>query len=137
MKSLSRVWLFVIPWTVAYQAPQSMEFSRQEYWSRLPFPSPGIFHKTKYQLLWLGALSFWMVSDVQKVILRILIISRLPSQHSYRHSYNATDADREEKDSFNWLILILKYIFFSFIIYNSCLIKFYFLACHMFLRNWN
>ena len=28
-------------WTVAYQAPQSMEFSRQEYWSGLPFPSPG------------------------------------------------------------------------------------------------
>ena len=29
------------PWTAAYQAPQSMEFSRQEYWSGLPFPSPG------------------------------------------------------------------------------------------------
>ena len=29
------------PWTVAYQAPQSMEFSRQDYWSGLPFPSPG------------------------------------------------------------------------------------------------
>ena len=29
------------PWTVAYQAPQSMEFSRQEYWPGLPFPSPG------------------------------------------------------------------------------------------------
>ena len=29
------------PWTVAYQAPQSMEFSRQEYWSGWPFPSPG------------------------------------------------------------------------------------------------
>ena len=31
----------VIPWTVACQAPLSMGFSRQEYWSRLPFPSPG------------------------------------------------------------------------------------------------
>ena len=41
MKSLSRVRLFVTPWTVAYQAPSSMEFSRQEYWSGLPFPSPG------------------------------------------------------------------------------------------------
>ena len=40
MKSLSHVRLFVTPWTVAYQAPQSMEFSRQEYWSGLPFPSP-------------------------------------------------------------------------------------------------
>ena len=31
----------VIPWTVAHQAPLSMGFPRQEYWSRLPFPSPG------------------------------------------------------------------------------------------------
>ena len=41
VKLLSRVRLFVTPWTVAYQAPQSMEFSWQEYWSGLPFPSPG------------------------------------------------------------------------------------------------
>ena len=41
VKSLSRVWFFATPWTVAYQAPLSMEFSRQEYWSGLPFPSPG------------------------------------------------------------------------------------------------
>ena len=41
MKSLSHVQLFVTPWTVAYKAPPSMEFSRQEYWSGLPFPSPG------------------------------------------------------------------------------------------------
>ena len=40
VKSLSRVQLFATPWTVAYQAPQFMEFSRQEYWSGLPFPSP-------------------------------------------------------------------------------------------------
>ena len=38
---LSRVRLFVTPWTAAYQAPPSMGFSRQEYWSGLPFPSPG------------------------------------------------------------------------------------------------
>ena len=41
VKSLSCVRLFAIPWTVAYQAPLSMGFSRQEYWSGLPFPSPG------------------------------------------------------------------------------------------------
>ena len=40
LKSLRRVRLFETPWTVAYQAPQSVEFSRQEYWSGLPFPSP-------------------------------------------------------------------------------------------------
>ena len=41
VKSLSHVRLFVTPWTVAYQDPQSMGFSRQEYWSGLPFPSAG------------------------------------------------------------------------------------------------
>ena len=41
MKSLSLVRLFATPWVVAYQAPMSMGFSRQEYWSGLPFPSPG------------------------------------------------------------------------------------------------
>ena len=40
-KLLSHVRLFVTPWTVAYQASQSMGFFRQEYWSGLPFPSPG------------------------------------------------------------------------------------------------
>ena len=38
---LSPVQLFLTPWTVAPQAPLSMEFPRQEYWSVLPFPSPG------------------------------------------------------------------------------------------------
>ena len=41
VKSLSHVRLFVIPWTIVYQAPPSTGFSRQEYWSGLPFPSPG------------------------------------------------------------------------------------------------
>ena len=40
VKSLSRVRLFVTPWTVAYEVSPSMGFSRQEYWSGLPFPSP-------------------------------------------------------------------------------------------------
>ena len=39
-KSLSHVWLFVTPWTLACHIPLSMEFSRQDYWSELPFPSP-------------------------------------------------------------------------------------------------
>ena len=39
-KSLSPVRLFMTPWIVAYHSPPSMGFSRQEYWSGLPFPSP-------------------------------------------------------------------------------------------------
>ena len=41
VRSLSHVYLFVTPWTVAYEAPLSMGFSRQAFWSGLPFPSPG------------------------------------------------------------------------------------------------
>ena len=40
VKSLSRVRLLVTPWIAAYQAPRSMEFSKQEYWSGVPLPSP-------------------------------------------------------------------------------------------------
>ena len=41
VKTLSRIRLLATPWTAAYQAPPSMGFSRQEYWSGLPFCSPG------------------------------------------------------------------------------------------------
>ena len=40
VKSFSRVWLLATPWTAAYQSPLSMGFSRQEYWSGVPLPSP-------------------------------------------------------------------------------------------------
>ena len=42
LSHFSRVLLFVTPWTVAHQAPLSMGFSRQEYWSELPCPHPGV-----------------------------------------------------------------------------------------------
>ena len=41
VKSLSPVRLFATPWTVGHQTPASMGFPRQQYWSGLPFPSPG------------------------------------------------------------------------------------------------
>ena len=50
VNSLSCVRLFATPWTVAYQAPLSMGFSRPEYWSGLPFPSPGDLPNTGIQL---------------------------------------------------------------------------------------
>ena len=46
VKSLSRVRLLATPWTAAHQAPPSMGFSRQEYWSRLPLPSPKTSNNT-------------------------------------------------------------------------------------------
>ena len=48
VKSLSRVQLFATPWTAAHQAPLSMGFSRQEYWSGVPLPSP--FHLFTFHL---------------------------------------------------------------------------------------
>ena len=44
VKLFSHVWFFATPRTVAHQTPPSMGFSRQEYWSRLPFPFPGELH---------------------------------------------------------------------------------------------
>ena len=44
VKLLSRVQLGVTTWSAAYQAPPSMGFSRQEYWSGVPLPSPGDYH---------------------------------------------------------------------------------------------
>ena len=43
---LNHIQLFATPWTLAHQAPLSMGFSRQEYWSGLPFPVPGDLHDT-------------------------------------------------------------------------------------------
>ena len=50
VKSLSRVWLLATPWTAAYQVPPSMGFSRQEYWSGVPLPSP--YECVKWVQLW-------------------------------------------------------------------------------------
>ena len=49
VQMLSRVQLFTTLWTVAHQAPLSMEFSRQEYWSGMPFPYPGDLPNTGIQ----------------------------------------------------------------------------------------
>ena len=46
VKSLSHVWLLATPWTAAYQAPLSMGFSRQEYWSGVPLPSLVVYSRS-------------------------------------------------------------------------------------------
>ena len=56
VKSLSRVRLLVTPWTAAYQAPPSMGFSRQEYWSGVPLPSPWRYLGRSQIWLWCGHL---------------------------------------------------------------------------------
>ena len=70
VKSLSRVWLFATPWTAAHQAPPSMGFSRQEYWSGVPLPSP------LYCVPNIGSgvsnVLLWRVSVVCNISLRVL-----------------------------------------------------------------
>ena len=69
---LQRVWLFATPWTVAYQAPPSMEYSRQEYWSGLPLPSPSLdcihFHTILY---------WWPYYCAQYTIITSLMVFRV------------------------------------------------------------
>ena len=52
VKSLSSVWLLATPWSAAYQAPPPMGFSRQEYWSGLPLPSPHFLISTLNVRFW-------------------------------------------------------------------------------------
>ena len=59
VKSLSRVWLLATPWTAAYQAPPSMGFSRQEYWSGVPLSSPRVTHRSQ-QSIKVGILVVWV-----------------------------------------------------------------------------
>ena len=64
VKSLSHVWLLATPWTAAYQAPLSMGFSRQEYWSGLPLPSPSWVNRYLQLLCLPLGLIPWSLSSV-------------------------------------------------------------------------
>ena len=57
VKLFSRVWLLATPWTAAYQAPPSMGFSKQEYWSGVPLPSPWCAKKDML-FLWFSYLTW-------------------------------------------------------------------------------
>ena len=62
VKSVSRVGLLAIPWTTAYQAPPSMGFSRQEYWSGVPLPSPNLKLLIINSSFWLAETDFLWVN---------------------------------------------------------------------------
>ena len=91
VKSLSRVQFFATPWAVAYQAPPSMGFPRQQYWSglpflypeywtRLPFPSPGDLPHPGIELVFL-------LSSALQVILYPLSYQGSPVAFYYKHLY--------------------------------------------------
>ena len=67
VKSLSHVWLFTTPWTTAHQVPPSMGFSRQEYWSGVPSPSPTITHIGSYNIIFCDLLPSISLSSFQSL----------------------------------------------------------------------
>ena len=85
-KSLSRVQLFATPWTVAHQAPLSMEFSRAEYWSGLPFPSPGDLPnpgiKPKSPTLLMDSFTVW----AQKINIYMYVCVHIYTSFANKHS---------------------------------------------------
>ena len=75
-KSLQQVWLFVIPWTEAHQAPLSMGFSRQEYWSQLPYPPPPDFPNSGVEPKCLTSICIgrWVLVCIHIIIFLLLLI---------------------------------------------------------------
>ena len=77
VKSLNRVRLFATPWTAAYQAPPSMGFSRQEYWSGMPSPSPWKQPRCPSIDEWIKKLWFIYTMDYYSAIKRYALESVL------------------------------------------------------------
>ena len=120
MKSLSCVRLFAIPWTVAYQAPPSMGFSMQEYWSGLPLPSPK--ECSNY-------CTISLISHASKVIFKILQ-ARLQQYVNYEFpdvqaGFRKGRGARDQIANIRWIIekarAFQKSIYFCFIDYIKIL----------------
>ena len=88
----SRAQLFATPWTIACQAPLSMEFFRQEYWSALPFPSPGDLSKPGIEP---ASPAFLALAG------RLFTTSTTTSQNSFKNKTKITE--RCVKILFQWL----------------------------------
>ena len=84
VKLLSCVWLFATPWTAAHQAPPSMGFSRQEYWSGVPLPSLKNCSRLANTLLSIAANWFFfpLSSLIWVLLVNIVSISTLTGKHS-------------------------------------------------------
>ena len=69
VKSLSRVRLLATPWTAAYQAPPSMGFARQGYWSGVPLPSPPREARYSHIVVWCGILFSSELWDLENILI--------------------------------------------------------------------
>ena len=87
VKSFSHVWLFVTPWTAAHQAPPSIGFSRQEYWSGVPLPSL-VLNKSSWILIYTASFSKWLCVKCLRIFSEMLprIHTRLGSREASKES---------------------------------------------------
>ena len=88
VKSLSRVRLLATPWTAAYQAPPSMGFSRQEYWSVVPLPSPSKslnLSKSPFPILSTGPHNTYLIG-----LNEIMRMNGLAVTEASKHSVNGS-----------------------------------------------
>ena len=109
VKSLSRVWLLATPWTVAYQAPPSVGFPRQEYRSGVPLPSPLILLRWQYSPNWSTA-SMQSLIKLQAAFLmetdRLILKIHNEMQGTQNRQNNL---QKEEQRLEDWQFLILKH----------------------------
>ena len=90
VKSFSRVWLLVTPWTAVHQAPPSMGFSGQQYWSGVPLPSP-VIHI--YPLN-----SHWRIQEQQYCCVYISFLERFSTMTLYIFSISFKRENRSQKE---------------------------------------
>ena len=110
VKVLSRVRIFATPWTLAYQAPPSMGFPRQEYWSGLPFPSPGDLPDPGIEpgspALQTDAFTFWATREAQlyeKVWLKVWPASCLENPRDGGAWWAAVYGVAQSRTRLKWL----------------------------------
>ena len=117
VKSLSCVQFFATPWTVAYQAPPSMGFSRQEYWSGVPFPSP----ISTELLLIIPPLENYQYKELRVCMSKLQAFKMCTCVYRYAYIW----------DEDNYFSLQVWHIIFS-----SCNLSFFYLAvylCHLYM----
>ena len=112
-QSLSCVRLFVTPWTAAHQAPPSMGYSRQEYWSGVPLPSPVWMWELDYKESWAPKNWYFWTVVLEKTIESLLDCKEIQPVHSKGNQpwifIGRTDAEAKTPilwppDAKNWLI---------------------------------
>ena len=104
VKSLSRVGLLATPWTAAYQAPPSMGFSRQEYWSRVPSPSPEhapTCTQTSVSII-------FKLKSLEVILMPFATVLKLQNSIKFR-TINTPIFQSIPKNSFSWTACRLRY----------------------------